>query len=68
MKISFRMVMVSVLAGAVLFSAAHAAGDYGPMLSYATLLTLTAPNGGESWKRNSRQYIRWNAASGCRGT
>lgn len=30
-------------------------------------LVLTAPNGGESWKRNSSQYIRWNAA-GCQGT
>jgi hypothetical protein len=27
-------------------------------------LTLTAPNGGNSWKRNSQQYIRWNAAPG----
>jgi hypothetical protein len=64
MKISFRMIMFSVLAGAVLFSAAHAAGDYGPMLNYASLVTLTAPNGGESWKRNSRQYIRWNVTPG----
>jgi hypothetical protein len=64
MKITFRLVMASVLAGAVLFSAAHAAGDYGTILNYALPLTLTAPNGGESWKRNSRQYIRWTASAG----
>ncbi len=33
-------------------------------LSY---LTLTTPNGGESWNRNSKRTIRWNAA-GCAGT
>ena len=38
-------------------------GDYGPMLSYATLVTLTAPNGGKAG-RNSRQYIRWNVTPG----
>ena len=30
-------------------------------------LTLTAPNGGESWNRNAKRSIRWNA-SGCTGT
>ncbi len=27
-------------------------------------ISLTRPNGGESWGRNSRQVIRWNAAAG----
>ena len=30
-------------------------------------LTLTSPNDGNSWNRNSIRYIRWNAA-GCAGT
>lgn len=29
-------------------------------------LVLTAPNGAESWKRNAKQTIKWNA-SGCQG-
>ena len=33
----------------------------------ASLVTLTAPNGGESWNRNARRVITWNA-SGCSGT
>jgi hypothetical protein len=27
-------------------------------------INLTSPNGGESWMRNSKQYIRWNAMPG----
>jgi hypothetical protein len=27
-------------------------------------LTMTSPNGRESWKRNSKQTIRWNATAG----
>jgi hypothetical protein len=30
-------------------------------------ITVNSPNGGESWNRNSKRYIRWSAA-GCVGT
>jgi hypothetical protein len=41
-----------------------AVGEYGTILRYASPISLTKPNGGESWGRNSRQVIRWNAAAG----
>ena len=35
-------------------------------IDQCVLLELTKPNGGESWNRNSRRVITWNA-SGCQG-